>query len=329
MKRFDLMVFIFTEALSTTGLGHLGRCIALTEILIEHDVDATLVLHRDDSISDPVASIPKVLTFNWKDLDALNTFLLSHQIDTAYVDSYLADPAIYEAIDASVYRLVCIDDDKRIRYPKGSIILNPGFGGKFLDYDLDRNPVYTGLEYVLLRKPFREKFEFPRIKEEILSILVTMGGTDSLNLVPKILEILTKDFPNVRKEIVIGPAFDNIESIQKMTDNQTKLHKGLDAVSMRDLMQSVDLAITAGGQTTYELARSGIPMVIIETIENQAGNISGFLEFGIDSIIRLDALSKLESLLREHLTTLMNFQRRLAFRKILANFKNQEADFFC
>lgn len=322
-----MKAFIFTEALSTTGLGHLGRCTALAEILIEQDVEATLVLHKDDSIPNPVSAIPKVLTCDWKDHNVLSSLLLSHQIETAYVDSYLAEPSVYETIATSVPRLVCIDDNKRILYPKGSIILNPGFGGKFLDYDLDRNPVYTGIEYVLLRKPFREKFEFPKVNEEIQSILVTMGGTDSLNLVPQILEVLIKDFPNVRKEIVIGPAFDNIQLIQKSADNQTKLHQGLDAISMRNLMQSVDLAITAGGQTTYELARSGTPMVIIETIGNQEGNVSGFLEFGIHSVIRLDALPKLETLLREYLTSLKNFQKRLEFCKLLTHFKNLETDF--
>ncbi|MCG6144970.1 PseG/SpsG family protein [Leptospira bandrabouensis] len=322
-----MKAFIFTEALSTTGLGHLGRCTALAEILIEHDVDATIVLHKDDSIPNSSFSTSKVLVCNWKDFDVLNSFLLSHAMEIAYVDSYLADPLIYETIASSVQRLVCIDDNNRISYPNGSIILNPGFGGKFLNYDLKRNCVYTGIEFVLLRKPFRENFAFPKVNEEIRSILVTMGGTDSLNLVPRILEVLTKNFPNVRKEIVIGPAFDNIQLIEKSADNQTKLHRGLDAISMRNLMQSVDLAITAGGQTTYELAKTGTPMVVIETIENQEGNVAGFLEMGIDSVIRLDALSKLETLLRGYLFTLADSQKRLEFCKLLTPFKNRETDF--
>ena len=49
-------------------------------------------------------------------------------------------------------------------------------------------------------------------------------------------------------------------------------------------MLSVDLAITAGGQTTYELARCGVPMIMIEVVSNQQGNIRGFNELGIPGL---------------------------------------------
>ena len=48
----------------------------------------------------------------------------------------------------------------------------------------------------------------------------------------------------------------------------------------------MDFAITAGGQTTYELDRCGVPMVIIQTADNQAGNIRGFVEFQGVNVIR-------------------------------------------
>ena len=37
-------------------------------------------------------------------------------------------------------------------------------------------------------------------------------------------------------------------------------------------------AITAGGQTTYELNSCKVPMIIIETADNQRGNIRGWIE---------------------------------------------------
>jgi len=45
---------------------------------------------------------------------------------------------------------------------------------------------------------------------------------------------------------------------------------------MRDLMDAADLAISAGGQTLYELACRGLPSVAINLIDNQTADIRGF-----------------------------------------------------
>jgi len=51
-----------------------------------------------------------------------------------------------------------------------------------------------------------------------------------------------------------------------------------------ELFNEVDLVITAGGQTLYELARIGLPAIAIKVAENQNLNIlgwekTGFLQF--------------------------------------------------
>ena len=46
-------------------------------------------------------------------------------------------------------------------------------------------------------------------------------------------------------------------------------------------MSESDIAITAAGQTTYELSRIGTPFVALITAQNQAFSISNFFEYGI------------------------------------------------
>ena len=43
---------------------------------------------------------------------------------------------------------------------------------------------------------------------------------------------------------------------------------------MRAIMATADLAVTAGGQTTYELAASGVPAVALCIAENQRPNLA-------------------------------------------------------
>ncbi|AKH79031.1 PseG/SpsG family protein [Leptospira interrogans] len=299
-------VFIFTECLTFTGLGHLGRCTALAEIVQEAGRDAEIVLHTDGTGLGGQISVP-IRALDWKNLKMLSDFLNQENPQIVFVDSYLADVQVYETIHKKARKLICIDDTNRILYPEKSIILNPGLGGTYLDYDKEQNQIFTGIEYVLLKKPFRESFEVPKIREKVQSVLITLGGgDDQRGFVPKILELLAHEYPEWKKEIVIGPALRNIEEIKTKVDQNTNLHSSLSARDMRDLMLSVDLAITAGGQTTYELAKCAVPMIIIETAENQKLNVQTWHEYcGIpiilfEKIISKEGLAYLSKLIDEN-----------------------------
>jgi UDP-2,4-diacetamido-2,4,6-trideoxy-beta-L-altropyranose hydrolase len=278
------LILIFTEALNTTGLGHLGRCTALAEKLIEEEKeDIKLIVHIDESF--PNWKFPcEVLRYNWKDRNFLNSLLEEIREDSKvktdpifYVDSYLASSEIYQLLKDNCSQLICIDDDCRLEYPSGSTILNPGYPGLFIDYDTSKYQVITGKGQVLLRKPFREKFVIPQRNKPPQKVLITLGGADPNLYSVKFLKILVEHFPNLEKHLVIGNGFTNEETLHQIQDDKTIFHKNLSALEMRDLMLSVDFAITAGGQTTYELDASGVPFVILETAENQRGNIKGFV----------------------------------------------------
>lgn len=303
------MNLIFTEALNTTGLGHLGRCTALAEKLIEEgNQGIKLIIYSDNSFPD--WKFPcEVTRFNWQNLNSLKQFFSDinnktkrDNRSTYYVDSYLAHLEIYHFLKENCNHLVCIDDDYRIEYPVGSIILNPGYPGLFIEYDKSKYKVITGKEQVLLRKPFREKFVIPQRNKPPLKVLVTLGGADP-NLYSEIFfKILIEHFPKLEKHLVIGNGFANEKILHQIKDDKTIFHKNLSALEMRDLMLSVDFAITAGGQTTYELDACGIPFVVIETAENQRGNIRGFVEYqGIkqiqnpsDIIVLLNSIKELK-----------------------------------
>ena len=71
--------------------------------------------------------------------------------------------------------------------------------------------------------------------------------------------------------------------------------------SLRDLMLAADIAISAGGQTLYELAATGTPTLAIQVADNQAGNIQPLSEKG--AIRRLGRAG--ESGLTENLRSMM------------------------
>lgn len=269
------MVLIFTEALESTGLGHFSRCSALAEILQEANCEVEMILHTDNQAFTNSPVFP-LRNFNWKNRSSLTKVFAGRKAAGCFVDSYLAPIEIYQEIQANSNRLICIDDANRISYPPGAYILHPGFGGPLIGYDTSRYTVFAGGEYALVRKPFRESFEIPPIRRKIESILLTVGGNDHLNAIPLIVTILKQEYPGWRKNIIVTSAFQNLASIEALADQTVVLRRDLSAMKMREVMLDADVAITAGGQTIYELARCGVPMILIETAENQRGNIFGF-----------------------------------------------------
>lgn len=116
------------------------------------------------------------------------------------------------------------------------------------------------------------------------------------------MNLLNKEYPALKKNIIIGKAFHNIEEIKKGIDKNTNLIYCSDAGKIKEIMLESDIAISAGGQTLCELARVGVPTIGICVTDNQLGIIkewgkTGFLEYaGLynknNIIVKIDKLLK-------------------------------------
>ncbi len=269
-------ILIFTELLQSTGLGHFSRCSVLYDTFKEAGEAPFFIVHSDKEEKFPLDY--QVLKGNWKDSSILEPILSEYKPDLSVVDSYLASEIIYKQIFEYSRKLICIDDNLRVDYPKDSIILNPGLYGKKLPYSRDRNLVLTGGEYSLLRKPFRRTFPSKQILDEVANILITTGGSDIKNITPSLIREVIRTNQTAKKNIIIGPGFTNQKEIELEIDSNCECFYSPNAEKMCEIMNNADLAITAGGQTTYELAKVGVPMIIFESAENQRGNIECFIE---------------------------------------------------
>ena len=114
--------------------------------------------------------------------------------------------------------------------------------------------------------------------KNVKSILITLGGTDIRNLMPRLLKSFS--FNNIKKKLVIGNGFNNVGDILGNINSNTELVFNPDAKRMRQLMEEADLAISSAGQTLFELARTGVPTIMIGTADNQTININFFQKEG-------------------------------------------------
>jgi len=275
-------VFIITEGGKDIGVGHITRCLSLYQAFKERGIVLKFIINGDNDI-EYLLNGANYQLLNWIEKpDKL--FKLIKDSDIAIIDSYLADISLYNKIANLVKIPVYIDGNKRLEYSKG-IVLNGNIYAERLNYRKKDGVKYLlGTKYTPLRKEFWELPE-KKINEKIESILVTFGGSDTKNMTPKVMKLLNKEYPALKKDVIIGKAFHNIEEIKKEIDENTNLICYSNAEKIREIMLESDIAISAGGQTLYELARVGVPTICICVTDNQILNIQECERVGFISYI--------------------------------------------
>ncbi|MGO9014984.1 MAG: PseG/SpsG family protein [Dissulfurispiraceae bacterium] len=273
----ELKVFIVTEGGDRIGFGHITRCLSLYQAFEASGVLPEFVVYGDASIDDVLKNM-RYKRLNWHEhkeriLSSINGS------DIAIIDSYLADLNFYREVSDSARVPVYIDDNKRVDYPKG-VVVNGSISAELLHYPSREHIAYLlGPEYIPQRKEF---WNVPdkEIREKVESIMITFGGDDPRNITPAVLRLLVTRYPLIAKNVIIGRGYRNADEIKTAADGRTELIYFPGAEGMKSVMLESDLAISAGGQTLYELARVGVPAVVVAVADNQFNHARGWQRTG-------------------------------------------------
>lgn len=158
------------------------------------------------------------------------------------------------------------------------------FDDKFLSHCDIKGEVYGGAEYVVID----DKFNIPHhgkrkhSQNNALKVLVTFGGTDPNNLTERVVRALVETDLSLQLDVIIGPAFrkgNRFEDLFQKYKEKITLYKNIDNLS--GLMSTADIAFTALGITTYELAYMGVPSVIIANFRSDEKYLNVFKKLGI------------------------------------------------
>ena len=257
----NMKVLFLTEAGSNCGFGHLTRCGALYDVFAEKNISVEMIINTNEDISKIIGN-RNYRAMGWIE-KIKNIYNLFRDVDVVVVDSYLADRALCEQLSLEAKTVVYFDDYKRIDYPKG-IVVNPSVNGDSMVYPQNEGMRYLlGKDYVIIRKEFREATKNIKCEgsKDVHKVLVTLGGINNHSFLDEITEHVRKktkgvvDAVDVRQGVVAAKA-------------------------MAERMLSSDVCISAGGQTTYELAYLGVPTIGICLADNQLSNLKGLDEEG-------------------------------------------------
>lgn len=268
-----MQVNFLTEGGKDFGYGHITRCSSIFQAFEHYNIFPKFIVKGDESIKSVIPDIDVEID------DWLNDFSVFSKADIVVIDSYLADLEFYNDLSNNVPLVVYMDDNNRLKYPKG-VVVNGTLDTSNMNYFQRENIRYLlGNEFIPLRKDF---WDIPKLKinDSIENILIIMGGNDLRNLTPRILKLLIDNYPDVNKKVIIADSFKNIQEIESLKNEHVEFIYSPDSCKLIDAMSSVDLAISASGQTLYELACIGVPTIAIGIIDNQKNNIKNWINQG-------------------------------------------------
>lgn len=268
-----MKVLILTEGGKDKGFGHITRCVSLYQSFEKKGIKPEFIINGDDSIRGLLKNI-RYKRCDWLE-ERQDLFDIARKFDAVIIDSYFADLKFYKEISSAVKIPVYLDDNKRIPYPRG-IVINGNVYAKEINYPERKDIIYLlGSEYALIRKEFWE-VPLKKISKKIKNFLLISGGNDRNNIMPKVLKLMINNYPEINKSIIIGKGFENLKEIRCLKDSKTELKYSPSAQYIRKYMFKSDIAISGGGQILNELARIGVPAIVIALADDQLNNIKGW-----------------------------------------------------
>lgn len=264
-----------TEGGGQAGMGHIMRCLSLVQAFAASGNIATMIVNGTAKAPAEIAK-ENWLSVNWlSETDPLIGII--KDADIVVVDSYKCTVELYREIEGNSKLTAYIDDENRVDYP-GGVVINGVMGAEKMNYPAKNGVQYLlGNQYSFLRKEFWDVTD-KLINNTITKVMITCGGNDADGLSLKIVKLLTEKNSALQLSVVLNA--DANTPVEEYKKYATVLN-GLSSSEMKELMMDSDLAITASGQTTYELCRTGTPFIALITAQNQAFSIGNFYTEGL------------------------------------------------
>lgn len=248
------------------GYGHLVRVCVLSREFEEHGHETIFFTKNEEPLEDISQQDLEIEKISGHD-DFLSR-LEKGNIDHIVSDSYEINTEKQRAIRDRVDLYAAISDDTRFPF-SCDILINGNIYAEDLQYDLaDEEPkCLLGTDYIILREEFRKAAQEKSQSQALNSVLVMMGGGDTNNFTPKVMELLKKY--SIQIEVIIGPGFQNEERIRDLAEESDKFNLHFNPNKLAEIMKQSDIAISATGTSVYELIATETPFIGIPQTANQ------------------------------------------------------------
>ena len=283
---------------SQIGSGHVMRCLTLADALRERGAECQFVCRAHEGHSMDyirargygVCALPKpsfdasfefdLAHASWLGVDWLTDAqetqlsLSDTKLDWLIVDHYALDHRWESTFRPSCKRIMVIDD-LADRQHDCDLLLDQNYGSSAERY---RGLVpadcaqYCGPKYALLKPVYaRRRAQLPASNGHVRRVLIYFGGgPDAGNLTGLAVQAFqAPELAQIELDSVSGAAYAHKSSLKELVVQRGNATIHWQLPDLADLMAKSDLAIGAGGATTWERCCMGLPTIMTSIAENQ------------------------------------------------------------
>ena len=280
-----MKVVFRVDASGEVGFGHLSRCINLAEVLRSRGNEVLFICRDDEAksfraLEDRLFAtvllpmLPVGETVNQQE-DAQQTIqaLQGERPDWLVVDTYTLDKDWERLMRPHVAKIAVIEDLSG-REHDCDLLIDQNYSERsaasFEKFVPKTCELLLGPRFALIGDQFRKLRELKsKPAHELKRIFVFCGGSDPQNLTQQVIdEISCSELSNIAVDVVVGAqnkTFDR-EAALKLNAN-IEIHNA--GGEFARIMSIADLAIGAGGTTSWERMCLGIPSIVASIAENQ------------------------------------------------------------
>jgi len=314
-KKSDDKIVFRVDANAKIGLGHLTRCMAVAEMVMdEFDVSialqnpSDLVLNKCRELFENIIVLDETMHLG-KDFIEFAKYLDGNEI--VVLDGTWFNADYQKSIKELGCRLLCIDDLHSGHFFADAII-NRNPATKAEDYDAEQYiRLYSGFGYSMVPVKFQNRIHNVRELRKFDTLFICFGGSDPLNLTLKALKAALSSNNIKRINVVTGSAYSHKPELEKYVSNQEvliDLYSNVSQDEMIRIMEESQVAICPASSIVYEVFCIGLNLITGYFTEDQVSfseyiqkenlgiSVGDFSTAGIDSI----AASINEALIVEH-----------------------------
>lgn len=286
------------------GLGHALRCLTLIHQLSSQNISSLIVINKSSEGREFISSKGFEPLYE----EELESILKNNSIEVIISDiNYLEDRFIdiYEKFSTWVSLA-----------PRGQTKYRSSLAFKDTFFDdvppLSRaknNKILSGADYVVTRPEFelaRQKLLNNEIIKNSKKIIISMGGTDHLNLTSSILKLLSDLDSYWKIEAIVGPLNDHYEELKSQVVNYNP--KISIVKNPKDIYLNIaesNFGIFAAGLSSYESIGLGTPCMNINLSDFHSKRSKELVKLGVGiDLGRISSLSK--SVLKSKIKQLSN-----------------------
>lgn len=277
------IIAIRADGNATLGMGHIMRCMSIATAIEKSSGVKCVFCTAQEQTAQFIREkgfVCEALHTDYQSMESeipyLREFAEKYKPKLWLVDSYQITAEYIQEL-----RRMCpvfyLDDTAEAVYDADGLI-NYNIYGEELGYR-ERCPkdmtLLLGAAYAPVKKEFANTpYE---VREEVKNILITMGGSDALNISGQLAVRLLEELPEtVNLTLVCGRFNPHLPKLKSLQMSDSRVNVLVDVPDMWNHLAKADTVVSAAGSTMYELGCMGIPTVCCYYVENQRRIAEGF-----------------------------------------------------